>query len=591
MQENPDRTNAQSQDSAEFEMNEVPRTRPKIDPTVRPFKIKNNISQLDNSANANYYSLPFWKNKIIYILAVLFVCSLAFIYWSVNRPETTIINDGNVNPVENTKSQASLMFFQGEVYLQKDGASWDNVNSSINLHDNDSIKTMDNSWAVIQFKNGALCRLDANTEIKILKADNEEIIIEEVYGQAYHYTNKKEATIAYTVKIQDSSFVILSDSFNTFNNRQSINAQIFSDSVQVAYNGANKIISTPTLININLLDNEIEETEITQESELFNYDWLNWNNQQNKLQGLALINIPLNENWPSEMSLDAKIVGDGTVEFTWEYEDDYEGEPPYGFYLIIGSEEDPSYPKNSYTHIAPDIEENKSSWENLADGEYHFRAGVFDGEKEVVLYSNDVKITLPEDRPADITLLGEIENNIATLTWTSENVISEDNWKIVIAENQTPTYPQNTNQNVNISANSYTWNNLSPNKAYQFRVCEYIAESDECRSYSNVIYLNTSGSEETPVETPSSVPLSINASSSSTSINISWSALTSGENYLLSINRAFGESNNIQISSSQSSYSYEEAQAGKTYFISMCRINNNQNCLERSNEVKITMPE
>jgi len=562
-----------------------------IDPTIKPHKIKKNISQLNNKNKRNYYSLPFWKNKIIYILAFILICGMAFIYWSINRPMPDADNPTVVNtPVEKT-SEASLMFYQGEVYQQSNKQSWEKINSSTNLQVNDSIKTMSDSWATIQFKNGALCRLNANTEIKIIKADKDEIIIEQIYGQVYHYTNKNEKTLAYKVNIENTTFTALTESLNTFNNRQTITGQIFSDSLQINHKDTSKIIEQPTTVNINLQDDIIEEIKITEDTELFNYDWLNWNNQQNKLLSLNLLDIPLNENWPKEMTLEAEVIEEGIIEFSWQYDEDYEDEPPYGFYLLIGNEKDPTYPKNSYTHISPDIEKPKTTWSNLADGEYNFRAGVFDGDKDIVLYSNNINITLPEEKPAEITLIGEIQNNKALLNWTSNNIQSEDNWKILIAENQTPTYPYNTNQDLNITSNSYTWENLSPDKTYQFRICEYIQADDECRSYSNTIHLTTDAIEnnDDDYEAPAD-SLKISTKYDNGDILITWENLKTDSNYLLTINRAFAETQNIAINASQNSYRFENPMSGKTYFISLCQINNNNNCIERSNESKITIP-
>jgi len=558
-----------------------------------------------NKKSDDVYFIPFWKHKIFYILLFIFISGLAFIYWSINRPETTVVNN---NPVVNEKqeSSASLLFYQGDIYTKSnDDNSWQDLHSSINLYNGDSIKTMGDSWAVIQFKNGSLARLDANSEVKIKTAKKEEIILEQIDGQVFHYADKENKILSYKVIIDNVEITALTNMFNTFNNRQSLTAQVFEGALQIVANNTDELIGANQSVNYNFITEELSQNKIAQnenkdetteneDNELFNYDWLNWNNQQNKLQNLALLNLPMHENWPETINLEGEILENGSIELTWNYEDSYEGEAPYGLYILIGDEEDPSYPKNQYSYVENNITEQKLTWENLEDGEYHFRAGIYDGEKDIVKYSNDVEIKLPAESTGKITLSGNInENNTAAFSWTTEDTITEDGWKLLIAENESPSYPKNTSNTIDLDSDSYTWNNLAADKSYKFRLCEYIAEDDKCRSYSNTISLSTETEEEAKDDntTTNNSEITVTANlNSNNNIVISWSNLSENERYLLSINRAFGETENIEILASQSQYIFSNQIEGKTYFISMCKINSSQTCLQRSNEVKVSIP-
>lgn len=555
-----------------------------------------------NKKSKDVYFIPFWKHKIFYVLLFIFISGLAFIYWSINRPETTVVSNDPVIS-ENQDSYATLMFYQGDIYTKtSEDDSWQDLHSSVSLYNTDSIKTMGDSWAVIQFKNGSLARLDENSEIKIQAASKEEIILEQIDGQVFHYADKEDKILSYKVIIDTVEITALTNMFNTFNTRQSLTAQVFEGALQVVANNTDELIGAAQSINYNFITEELNQTPILkeieddeEEIELFNYDWLNWNNQQNKLQNLALLDLAMNENWPQTVSLEGEIIEEGIIELTWDYEDSYEGEAPYGLYILISDEEDPSYPKNQYTYVENNTEERKITWENLEDGEYHFRAGIYDGEKEIVKYSNNVEIKLPAESDGTITLIGNINEDTAELSWTTEDTITEDGWKLLIAENENPSYPTNTSNDIDLEDSSYTWNNLASDKSYKFRLCEYIAEDDECRSYSNTLSLSTEANEEPedePVTIISNTEITVtgNLTGADNNILITWSDLSENERYLLSINRAFGETENIEILSSQKQYIFSNQIDGKTYFISMCRINSSQTCLQRSNEVKVMVP-
>jgi hypothetical protein len=553
-----------------------------------------------NRRAKNYYAIPFYKSKLVYALLAVFLASIAFIFWSINRPETTIVNpEGQPNNTTLT-GNASVLFFQGDVYISQDQKiSWKKINSSVNLSKNDSIKTIDNAWAIIKLPEGAFVRLDANTEISLLEINKENINLEQSYGQAFHYTNKGQKPLVYKVMIQDWNFTALNEMFNSFNNRQNIQIQNFDGSMEwQRANGKSENSVGAKQLMINLNDNTVEEKELVLNKDLFNYQWINWNNQQNKGQNLTLISLPFEENWPESLELSAEPSADGTIKFNWKYDSKYEGVPPYGLYLIMGAKEDPSYPQNTYVYInSADLnaEENKNEylWTNLEDGEYNFRLGVFDGIKEIIKYSNNIKIKLPINKKSTLMLEGAIDETRVTLKWTAENLAEGSSWKLLIAENTTPIYPLHTAENLSRETMTFLWRNLSPGKTYQFRLCEYDGAKNECLSYSNAITVNVgiaaSDEEEMQNLEDNSIP-QINLQWQGEIPQISWTKLSSSKRYLLQISAAFSDGQAIEINPSQNYYLFTGYDNSKTYFASLCVIDNNQNCLQRSNELKIMMP-
>ncbi|HOX96906.1 MAG TPA: hypothetical protein PL066_00935 [bacterium] len=553
-----------------------------------------------NRRAKDYYAIPFYKSKLIYALLAVFLASVAFIFWSINRPETTIVNPNNNNQNPTVTGNASVLFFQGDVYISQDQkVSWKKINSSVNLNQNDSIKTIDNAWAIIKLPEGAFVRLDANTEISLSEINKENISIEQSYGQAFHYTNKGQKPLVYKVTILDWQFTALNEMFNSFNNRQNIQIQNFDGSMEwQRANGKSETSIGAKQLVINLNDNTVEEKELVLNKDLFNYQWINWNNQQNKGQNLNLISLPFEENWPESLELSAEPSADGTIKFNWTYDSQYEGVPPYGLYLIMGDKEDPSYPQNTYVYInSADLNneeiKNEYLWANLEDGEYHFRLGVFDGIKEIVKYSNNVKIKLPANEKSTLLLEGAVDETRATLNWTAENLAENSSWKLLIAENTTPIYPLHSAENLNRETMTYTWRNLSPGKTYQFRLCEYDTEKNECLSYSNTVTVNVglaaSDEEEMQNLEDNNVP-QINLQWQGEIPQISWTKLSSSKRYLLQISAAFSDGQAIEINPSQNYYLFTGYDNSKTYFASLCVIDNNQNCLQRSNELKIMMP-
>lgn len=548
----------------------------------------------------NYYAIPFYKSKLVYALLAVFLASIAFIFWSINRPDTTMVNpQTNNEPV--ALSNASVLFFQGDVYVSQDQKiSWKKINTSMDLKTSDSVKTMDNTWAIIKLPQGAYARLDANTEISLLELSQENIYLEQSYGQVFHYTNKGASPLVYKTKILDWEFTALNEMFNSFSNRQNIQIQNFDGNMEWQRAGGKSEISTGVKhLMINLNDNTVEEKELILNPELFNYAWLNWNNQQNKGQNLKLIELPFAENWPETLTLLGEALEDDTIKFTWEYDEKYEGMPPYGLYLMISDKADPSYPQNTYVYInSADLNDeeikNEYSWTNLEDGEYNFRLGVFDGVKEIVKYSNNVEIKLPANEKSTLTLQGSIDETRATLNWTAENLAENTSWKLLIAENTTPIYPLHTAENLAREISTFTWKNLSPGKTYQFRLCEFDSVKNECISYSNAVNFNigiaASDEEEmTELENNTATP-QISLSWQGGLPQIAWTKLNSNNRYLLQISAAFSDNQAVEINPSQSYYVFTGYDVSQTYFASLCVIDNSQNCLQRSNEIKIMMP-
>lgn len=554
-----------------------------------------------NRRAKNYYTIPFYKSKLVYALLAVFLASIAFIFWSINRPETTI-----VNPTENEKNDiggtASVLFFQGDVYTSQDQKiSWKKLNSSTDLKVNDSVKTLNDSWAIIKLPQGAYIRLDANTEISLLELNQDTITINQSYGQVFHYTNKGAKPMVYKVQIADWQFTALNEMFNSFNNRQNIQIQNFDGNLEwQRAGGKNEISIGAKHLTINLTDNTVEEKELTLIPELFNYQWINWNNQQNKGQNLKQIGLPFAENWPESLELFAESKDKGAIEFTWKYDKNYEGVPPYGLYLMISDKENPEYPQNTYIYInsadlnTTETSENKYTWSNLEDGEYHFRLGVFDGVKEIIKYSNDVKIKLPANEKSTLLLEGSVDETRATLKWTAENLAEGSSWKLLIAENTTPIYPLHTAENLSRETMNFIWRNLSPGKTYQFRLCEYDNTKNECLSYSNAVTINigiaASDEEEMQNLENNTLAPQINLQWQNEKPVISWNKLSASKRYLLQISAAFGDSQAVEINPSQSYYIFTGYDSSQTYFASLCVIDNNQNCLQRSNELKIMLP-
>ncbi len=554
-----------------------------------------------NRRAKDYYAIPFYKSKLVYALLAVFLASIAFIFWSINRPETTIVNPTKNNNNNNVTGTAGVLFFQGDVYTSQDQKiSWKKLSSSADFKINDSIKTINDSWAIIKLPQGAYIRLDANTEISLLELSKETISIDQSYGQVFHYTNKGTNPLVYKVQMADWQFTALNEMFNSFNNRQNIQIQNFDGNMEWQRAGGKSEMSVGAkYLAINLTDNTVEEKELTLNPELFNYQWINWNNQQNKGQNLKLIGLPFAENWPESLELVGEAKEDGVIEFSWQYNDKYEGVPPYGLYLIMSDKENPSYPQNTYVYInsadlnTEETPENKYTWSNLEDGEYHFRLGIFDGVKEIVKYSNDVKIKLLANEKSTLLLEGSVDETRATITWTAENLAEGSSWKLLIAENTTPIYPLHTAENLSRETMTFIWRNLSLGKTYQFRLCEYDSTKNECLSYSNAVTVNVglaASDEEEMQDLENSIAPQITLQWQNAKPIISWNTLSSSKRYLLQISAAFSDSQAVEINPSQSYYIFTGYDASQTYFASLCVIDNNQNCLQRSNELKIMMP-
>ena len=187
------------------------------------------------------------------------------------------------------------------------------------------------------------------------------------------------------------------------------------------------------------------------------------------------------------------------AKLSWQSENITEIE---GYKIVKSLNSNPVYPSDSYRFA----ESSTSTyiWTDLSEGTYHFRICAFKGD-ECIVYSNDSELTISkqteEQTTGEISLSGSSDEGKVYLTWSLTDLKAEKGYKTIVSEKTNPVYPGDTGHSISDSTSrNDTWSDLTANKTYHFRVCEYTGSA--CKTYSNDLEIKVIGAAPQTMPTP-----------------------------------------------------------------------------------------
>lgn len=505
----------------------------------------------------NYYKKPPYKK--FFLILILVVVVGFFIYISVRNTENDPQEEQKFTDQDFVPQlSAKLTFSNGKVEIKADDEPWQEIEVNYQIDTGDSVRTDENTKAIITLPDESLIRMKDNSEIKFVQLGMSDIVLDQNSGNVFHRVNP-ESTAIYKVQNDQTQLTALGTGFNVLVSsnltivtvtESRVKAKIFEGETIVGV----RTIDTGTKATLNpskSVDDMIETSEVTA-ADLMEDDWIVWNLDQDREENFAIgifeqiVPIKLTEPKSSNVTTEENTI--------W-----VKGETDPAAEIFIAGQE---------------LDNNNGKFEKellLGNGENEFEITVKVGSKlnKKTIYVNSTK------QAQSIKLSGQINRNEVDLTWEIENLEDYKELKVLQSKNETPTYPEDTYHSKDKSSSNDSWTDLD-NAVHYFRVCA-LNGSDECVSYSNVYKAEIGGADDTTDGT-----ISLNTTKQGSTITLNWSLsdeLEAEEGFITVIgkdeNPNYPGSSYHNASTNARSDNWQNLSAG-TYHFRICLLQNSK---------------
>lgn len=455
--------------------------------------------------------------KLIYLILLIAIVAGGYWYYQNN-----IASQGNAEASKQANMiGAQIVWVEGGVEYKQGEGDWKRASVDISLKEGDSVETLADGRAIINFDDGSAIRLDNKSKVVLASLKPEHMTVKNESGQVYSRVAK--SVRIFDVQAGSVVYESLGTAYKTVNKSDQKGVEVYESKVKVI--DADKKETVVDEGNKYLLENKadvkiekklvkISETDIKKDA------FVAWNRKQDQAiidsnkdaasgQGEAPVSTTATEvedadtsvapvpvspaALASKITLSAAKTASG-LKFTWTVSGvDVE----QGFKLVKGAEANPVYPGNDYQYLT-NKDQRSYTW-GIKDGKtYYFRICQYlDGKCGV--YSNNVKITAPVVETAE-----KPDNNIGAtvssivlssagsgkVAWKASGV-SEQGFKLVWSKNTGPTYPCREGDKYNYYSDAGTISGsidaFDGAGTYYVRVCQYLG--GKCGVYSNQITL------------------------------------------------------------------------------------------------------
>lgn len=533
-----------------------------------------------------YYKKPFYKKWWFILIILIIICGTGFIIYALSRPNQSQ-NDSNDIIFEEDEVQqifSTLSFFDGEVSVKNhEQANWDKVDVTTELETGNFIKTGQDSKAIIEFSDGSIIRLNADTEIQILEIELDKISVFQNSGNTYNRINKS-SDILYKVFTEYSVTTALGTAFDINFSENQQNIAVIESEVKVELINNNddtvamKNVEQEQLCTIDTANLEYEVT--TLEEDDVKTDWFQWNKTEDnkkyfdlgfldKIQGPQLeITDPEDEAEVEEDKIDIK----GTV--------DKEAT------IKVNNEEITNNSGEFSTTI--ELETGKNVIEVIAENT--------EGEKTIKTITINYKTEEDDDNEdQNISLSATVNAKDVKLAWDFKYEDNFEGFRILKSLEKDPIYPSDSYRSVTDSATNYIWSDLNED-TYHFRICIY--DDNQCQVYSNNVEVAIKKSDNDDAEEDKKdAEISLSGSSDDGKVYLTWTVsgtdATNGFKVVASTskNPTYPDDKYHSLNDATTRNDvWNYLTAGKKYYFRVCETVND-NCGNYSNNLEITVAE
>jgi hypothetical protein len=532
--------------------------------------ILNKNQKIMNKLKNFFFKSRYGAYALLGVIALLVIGVGAFTFYNNQKPEVK----------QQIVLKANLAASEGIVEFKRDKATeWVIASLGDTLNQGDSIRTSENSKAVIEIDNGDALRLNALSEVKLDSTLSTNIVISLVKGETYSRVVKSDVN-HYIVKSNEVEALALGTAYSVKKDSdKKCTITTYESKVKVTY-GANKE-EVPAL---NKLVVDMENSADVKLSELteveFKTDFVKWNQKKDEELGYTdseanppavTISAPADGSQVTDAKITIKgfasddtgvkkVMVNGNVYYSMN--DQGKGfDPKTGEYVV---DVDLQNGDNTITVKAYDIYWNVSE------------------EKKIKV----IKVSTTTPTPTTVSNTAEIYISAIsstpgsgkfTVKWVLNNLTSPNGFKIVKSTSANPVYPGNDYQYLDdANVRELTWTGVAPG-TYHVRVCTYDGNG-KCLKYSNDRTVLVAPS---PTATPGNVTIpSLTATYVATNkVNLTWTVNgTWNDGFKVvwseTANPVYpGNDYHYFSNSNQRSDTVTGLTAGKTYHFRVCLYN------------------
>lgn len=230
-----------------------------------------------NSESEYFEKSPTNRNKILLIISIIVVICIIVLVWFTFY--------SNVAKAEAT---AQLIVESGTVQVKHGDGAWTIAENGTTLHQSDSVKTGDNSYASIILFGSSIIRLDSNTEVTlqelIQEIDEKSVKTSQDAGRTWNTVSKISGIDNYEVHTPTTVASVRGTSFDFYILANgNITISVFNGTVNITTYKDGKIVGSlvvPEYLSTTIDPNnpeEIPETKPVEED-----DWINENLQEDE---------------------------------------------------------------------------------------------------------------------------------------------------------------------------------------------------------------------------------------------------------------------------------------------------------------------
>lgn len=525
------------------------------------------------------------KNSLVLALIVILGAAVVGLgVYFVTKDEVPTVTTTTItnSTVTKTDLAATIAYQQGDVQVKKDGSDWQTVETDTVLHQGDSVKTGENSKAIIELENGDIVRLGYSTDVLLTGLKSNAVTVSQTTGATYNRL-VKNISRTYQVKVDEVTVQALGTAFDVMESDETIDVNVVENTVKVVTDDEQKQVDEGKSVTVDKDSNDVNVNDID-ENDLTN-DWYTWNKEEDSktTRDLGVLEDYAGPTLTITTPEDNLTTSLGTVTVTGTVSDfdakltvnDEEVENSAGQF---SHELTLSAGKNVITVIAED-----------ADGHRTI--------KEVRVHYQVAASATP------ISLTASTESDGVHLSWNESTGATFVYYKVVRSEsNADLKYPDDGYiAKKDKGQLSHIDTDASAEKTYYYRVCEVMTgEGIFC---SNVVHMTgkTVEQPEPPVDTPpeptepiTSSGITLTATAESDGVHLSWTVtdLTIEHGFKVikgaSANPVF-PGNDYYYASDSSARSYTwPLTDGQAYHFRVCQYNSDGKCLVYSNDVEVT---
>lgn len=470
---------------------------------------------------------------------------------------------------------ATLAYQQGDVQAKVDTSDWQAVETDTVLHAGDSVKTGENSKAIVELENGDVIRLGYASEVFLTELSDHNVVITQISGASYNRVAKNQNR-TYEVDAGPATVEALGTAFDVLMGTQTIDVNVVESSVKVTTTenkesvGEGKSATVDTSTE-SLAVKDMDETKFTN-------DWYTWNKEEDskKTDKLGVLTeyagpdltITSPENGSATSAIEVTVSGtvsDAQASITINGETVTNSAGAFTHTLALQSG------KNVITVTATDTQNHKTV--------------------------KEVKVTCQTAASATpLKLEASTEDDGVHLSWNETTNGTFQYYKVVRSQtNADLKYPDDGYiAKLAKGTESFTDTDVSADGAYYYRVCEVLTgDKVFC---SNVVHMKGKNqqaeSEQSADEEHTGITLTGQAENDG--IHLSWTVagLTIDKGFKVvksdSKNPVYpGDDFQYLTDSSIRSYTWAIAD-GQTWHFRVCQYNGDGKCLVYSNDFEIT---